>query len=279
MALLDQLDGLFEDFMRIPGLSDADKTFIAEKRAAIPALLRGARAAWEGGIGKREVPASLETLRDVHTALAESGAVHKLAPFESLAGAMEGAAVRDGTHAFPSAEKLNEWGIALDTMSPRVPGTESMDRTADYLIKELSSFGPDAWSESLDFRGVFFHEWSFALSAPKRKSFVAFPQNNVAFGDLEANLIDVGRGRESDYRDVDAKGKIVLVNWGRLWDHEGPCAARRRYGLLHLYDLAYIRGAAGMVGYFEDMPGNSLKLVEPGIKPVGGSNVFGPSEA
>jgi hypothetical protein len=192
---------------------------------------------------------------------------------------MEGAAVRDGTHTFPSAEKLNEWGIALDTMSPRVPGTESMDRTADYLIKELSGFGLDAWSESLDFRGVFFHEWSFALSAPKRKSFVAFPQNNVAFGDLEADLIDVGRGRESDYRNVDAKGKIVLVNWGRLWDHEGPCAARRRYGLLHLYDLAYIRGAAGMVGYFEDTPGNSLKLVEPGIKPVGGSNVFGPSEA
>jgi hypothetical protein len=287
MALSDQLDGLLADLTQIPGLSEADKAFIAEKRAAIPALLQGVGALRQGTGGARR-PDGTETrdsLRAVYEVLAGSAAVRRLASFESLAeAAAAGAALcaraaEDGADAFPSARMLDDWGVALDRMSPRVPGTEAMDRTADFLVKELSSFGLDTWTEPLDFLGVFFHAWSFELRAPERRAFIAFPQNNVAFGDVEAEAVDVGRGREEDYAGVDVKGKIVLVNWGRLWDHEGPCAARRRYGILRLYDLAYAYGAAGMAGYFEDTPGNSLKIVEPGIKPVGGSNIFGPSEA
>jgi hypothetical protein len=283
MALLDQLDGLFTDLARIPGLPAADKAFLAEKRAAIPGLLAGVEAV------QKELhaaaPAPPERLRGLYDVLA-AHAARPLASFESLVRALEKAAAlcarpagAGGANAFPSAAALNDWGLALDRMSPRVPGTEAMDRTTEYLVKELSDFGLETWTEPLDFRGVFFREWSFSLCTPTRRTFVSFPQNNVGFGDVEAALADVGRGRESDYANADVKGKIVLVNWGRLWEHEGPCAARQRYGILRLYDLAWAYGAAGMVGYFEDTPGNSLKILEPGVKPMGGSNVFGPSEA
>ena len=52
------------------------------------------------------------------------------------------------------------------------------------------------------------------------------------------------------------EGKIVLINWGKLTDHEGPCGFKKRYPLLASYDCAWIHEAAGMVGYFIDTPGN-----------------------
>jgi hypothetical protein len=297
MSLIHEVDGLLAGFEGSAGLSEQDRAMVGRKRKELPGLLDRITEAWSALDGRQQL--AEEDLRLLYAALrtdegtdgdagpgagpgaepavgaATRGGTGALIPFEQLAQALRAPVDED----LVQRAELDAWGRGLDSLSPRVPGTEAMDRTAAYLVDALESMGVQAWTEPLDFRGVFFHSWSFELTSPTGRSYVCFPENNVAFGDVRAELVDIGSGREADYAERDVRGKIVLINWGRLWDHEGPCASRQRYGLLHLYDLAYAHGAAGMVGYFEDTPGNSLKLLEPGIRPIGGSNTFGAVEA
>jgi hypothetical protein len=273
MALSEQIDGILAGFGSMPGLTESDREMIRRKQESLPALLRGITKTWDSFPDPKNITVS--DLQDLYEALQSSGAgTGELTSFDTLLRGLSGT---DEDGQLP-AEELYRWGQELDFLSPRVPGTAAMDETAAYLTEKLRSFGIETWTEAIDFRGVFFHEWSFRLVSPDGKSFACFPENNVGFGDIEAELVDIGRGREADYAGKDVRGKIVLINWGVIWDHEGPCAARERYELLHLYDIAYASGVAGMVGYFEDTPGNALKIVEPGIKPTGGSNIFGRSE-
>jgi hypothetical protein len=257
-------------FATIPGLSESDQKLIAQKIDEFPRILAGISEVW-ASLGDDPKPTQ-DDLRKLYEVLNENSEL-ELAPFDTLLQALEAPEAAN-----LSAEELDRWGFELDAFSPRVPGTQAMDDTAAYLIEKLESFGIKTWSEPLDFKGVFFTDWSFGITAPTAKVIGSFPQNNVAFGDIAAELVDVGRGHEEDYEGKDVKGKIVFVDWGDIWDQEGPCSLRQRYGLLALYDIAYENGAAGMVGYFDDAPGNALKLVEPGIRPIGGSNIPGAVE-
>ena len=265
LKLLSAMEG-------ISGLADADRHIIRAKSDALPALVKGVSKLWEQ-IGRKET-LSDDELRAVYAVLRASGA-GEVAPFERLLRALK-ARIDEG---LLSAEELYRWGVELDRLSPRVPGTTAMDQGSDYIAHKLQSFGIEALREPINFRGVFFHEWSFEITSPEKRSFVSFPENNVGFGEISSELVDIGRGREEDYAGKDVKGKLLLMNWGELWEHEGPCALRQRYGLLHLYDLAYQHGAAGIAGYFTDTPGNTLRLLEPGIRPTGGSNIPGPAES
>ncbi|MDR0499993.1 MAG: hypothetical protein LBG97_01925 [Coriobacteriales bacterium] len=280
MSLINELNTLLDRFEAIPSLSDSDKEMLLSKRQALPKLLDELTAASKDDEGTyspdaQNYDANTNTkLRQLHATLASSG-ITEVSDYESLVPGLN-AFVKAG---MPDSDLLDNWGRELDSLAPRVPGTKSMDEASAYLIQKLRSFGINTWSEPIDFRGVFFHEWSFKLLSPSGRAFTCFPQNNVAFGDIKAEIVDVGHGKAQDYVGKDVRGKIVLVNWGDLWDHEGPCAARERYTLLALYDIAVAQGAAAMVGYFSDTPGNALKLVEPGIRPIGGSNIFGQAEA
>ncbi len=171
------------------------------------------------------------------------------------------------------------WGEELTSFAPRIPGTTNMDRSRDYIVKKLKGFGIEAKLEPVNFRGVFHQNWSLDVISPSKQSITCYPENNVGFGDVEADIVDVGNGDIADYEGLDVTGKIVLVNWGDLEKHELSCGMGKRYPLLQLYDNAWENKAAGMIGYFTDTPGNSLKLLEPGIKTSGGSNISGPAEA
>lgn len=299
VSLIEEVDGLLASFEESQGLSASDRAMVHAKREELPGLLERVGETWAAlkdkeGLTEEDLRLLYDALHPEDAGAADTDAAADaaatalpLVSFEQLLGGLRAPVDEE----LVEREQLDAWGIELDRFSPRVPGTEAMDQTADYLIRELEAMGVQAWSEPLDFRGVFFRSWSFevtpsgsspvatAAQVPAPWRITCFPENNVAFGDVSAELVDVGSGHEGDYRARDVRGKVVLVNWGRLWDHEGPCAARQRYGLLRLYDLAYAHGAVGMVGYFEDTPGNALKLLEPGIKPVGGSNTFGAVEA
>ena len=198
----------------------------------------------------------------------------KLESFDELYDAFEDSETETNL----TREELYQWGRDLSDIAPRVPGTKSMDRTNQYIIDKLESFGIKAWTEPINFNGVFFHEWSFEINSPKNKKYICFPENNVGFGNVTADIVDIGRGCEEDYKGKEVSGRIVLLNLGEINEHEGPCAQRRRYTLLHLYDIAYANNVAGIIVYFTDTPGNTIKLLEPGIKPIGGSNIWGPAE-
>lgn len=272
MSVFDGVLGLLSKMVCIEGISQSDLEMINNKTKVLPGLLDSLAKTWSQMESKQDITIDdLQTLYDILRTSHAGG----LLPFSDLEPLLK-QKIPEG---IISADELYQLGIELDWMSPRVPGTQAMDDTADYIVEKLQSYGLQAWTEPINFNGVFFHDWSLELISPNPKNITCFPQNNVAFADICAEIIDVGHGYEADYTGKDVKGKIVLVNWGELFDHEGPCTLRQRYGLLHLYDLAYSRGAAAMIGYFEDTPGNTLKLVEPGIKPTGGSNVWGQVEA
>ena len=227
---------------------------------------------FSAAIGEKEAPekADYRALYDI----LQRNTDRELKDFDELFAAFE----ENPTQTNLTKEELYDWGLKLSGFSPRVPGTYSMDRTNAWLKEKLESFGLDVWTEPINFHGVFFHEWSFAVTSPVSKRYAVFPQNNVGFGDISAELVDIGKGFEEDYIGKDVEGKILLMNWGLFYSHEGPCAARERYTLLRLYDIAYAHHAGGIIGYFEDTPGNTFRLLEPGIKPIGGSNVWGPAE-
>ena len=177
-----------------------------------------------------------------------------------------------------SINEIYEWGKNISKYSPRIPGTNNIVEVRDFIVKKLKSFGLKTWLEPINFRGVFHQDWEFRIETPKSKIIISCPQNNVGFGIVDAEIIDINRGTVNNYRNKDVKGKIILINWGKLTDHEGPCGFKKRYPLLASYDSAWMHGAAAMVGYFTDTPGNSLKILEPGINPNGGSNIPGPAE-
>jgi hypothetical protein len=218
----------------------------------------------------------------LHALAAKSG-LGELIGLDEIARTIASSRNHRGETEFDTAI-LDDWAKKLGTFAPRVPGTVNMDAANDWLESELEGFGLSVCRLPLDFRGVFFHDYSLEIQGADPGKLVCFPQNNVGFGEIEAELVDAGRGRSGDYsalaaRGIDVRGKIVLVNWGAIWDHEGPCAARERYTLLALYDEAVLAGVSAMIGYFEDTPGNALRLLEPGIAPTGGSNTTGPSES
>jgi len=273
MAMEDKILGLFAGLENMRGLTESDRELLGEKSVSLPALIREIEKYWNNNGSFAGI--SGEAFRGLYEVLAVSGS--PLAPFEEL-NSLLGDGADAGEGSVVTRDDLNIWAAELDSLSPRVPGTESMDETARYLKRELESFGLEAWTEPLNFKGVFFRKWSFEILGESGRAFTCFPQNNVGFADVTAELVYVGRGFEDDYDGKDVRGKIVFLDWGDIWDHEGPCAIHERYGLLRLYDIAYAHGAAAMVGFFTDTPGNALKLIEPGIKPTGGSNVWGQSE-
>ena len=208
MALLDEILGLLSGMEKIPGLPEMDQKMIRDKIKALPTLISGISDVWPKLKEKEELSES--DLQSIYDVLRTSGA-GAVAPFNELMCGLNLPIAQDVL----SPSELYQWGVDLDCMSPRVPGTTSMDDTAQYLLDALRSCGIEAWSEPLNFNGVFFHQWSLALDAPGCGNIACFPENNVGFGDVTDELVDVGHGKEADYKDKDVKGKIVFVDWGR----------------------------------------------------------------
>lgn len=281
MGLFDESAAYFEALIKKEKYSDEEKEYFRDFSKKNPIYGKNLENVWKkistnhdiGKLSNGSETLSDEEYREIYDVIAKSS-LGEVEAFELISSAVK----KDIDQSVVTKEELDRWGKELDVFSPRVPGTKAMDDTNDYLEAQFESFGIETWKEPIDFRGVFFHDWSLDIESPEKKHITAFPENNVGFGDVTAQIVYVGKGEEEDFAGKDVKGKIVLTNWGTLWDHEGACALRERYTLLHLYDVAYAHGAAGIIGYFEDTPGNTIKLLEPGIKPTGGSNIWGPAE-
>ena len=108
--------------------------------------------------------------------------------------------------------EVYNWGIELSRHSPRIPGTDNIENARDFIVNKLQSFGLETRLEPINFRGVFYQEWNFKVDTPEIQSIISSPQNNVGFGTVKAEIVDVGRGTDPDYTGKDVKGKIVLIN-------------------------------------------------------------------
>lgn len=126
-----------------------------------------------------------------------------------------------------SKDDVYQWGKEISKYSPRIPGTNNIEKVRDFIVKQLKSFGLKTWLEPINFRGIFHQDWEFRVGTQENRIFVSCPQNNVGFSSVDAELVDVGKGTINDYDKIDVKGKIVFINWGKLTDHEGPCGFKK----------------------------------------------------
>lgn len=266
-------------------LADSDRLGIKPERVksiqklggVLPAFVKGVDRYW-GDRTSQRAQTSEDELRELYDLLAGSGINDRLAPYDQLRDALADPA--DAETAL-DADLVYRFGADANRFSPRVAGTRGMDAASEHFAELLREFGvPDVWEEPLNFRGVFFHKWSFETLGENGESFTVFPEDNVGFGDVTADLVWVGKGdSEAAYEGVDVNGKIALIDFGDIDEEMHSDLVKERNRILQLYDRAYVHGAAALIGYFSDAPGNVLKVIEPGIRPVGGSNVWGPGES
>lgn len=263
MGFFENMVGLFPQVAELPGLTDGQRAKTLQKAQTIPLLTEALDAYWHD----QSTQPDLQTLYQV---LADSQA-GDLLDYEQLAALLPD--INRSTSVTP--EETWRWGADVNRFSPRVPGTKGMDSASEYIRSVLSSFGINNWSEPLNFRGTFFRDWRLEIDG---KEYIAFPENQSGFADVETRIVYVGRGEDGNYNGKDIEGTIVLIDWGEVSERNIPVALKQRDRLLSTIDTAYAHGAAAVVGFFPDIAGNSLKITEPGIKPVGGSNAWGQAE-
>ena len=265
MGFFDNMVGLFPRIADLPGLTDKQRKSTLEKADTIPPL--GDRLAEYWRKHKTDETTDLRSLYEI----LETSHAGQVGDYEILANSLPD--TKRDLHV--TAEELWQYGADVNRFSPRVPGTRAMDAASEYALAKLKSFGIQAWSEPLNFQGTFFKGWSLEVDGTQ---YVTFPENQSGFADVETQIVYIGTGTPEDYQNTDERGKILLIDWGPVEERNIPVALKKRDRLLQTVDDAYAHGAVALIGFFPDIAGNALKITEPGIKPVGGSNIWGQAE-
>jgi hypothetical protein len=119
----------------------------------------------------------------------------------------------------PESDEIFEYVKALTSLGARVPGTQAHRKATQYLTKTLNGFGLEnvhtvnsntiLWTAS---------RWGLAVGGIKMDSHYmthSFETGETGVfatpeGGLQAEIVYVGEGDESDFRNVDVRGKIVV---------------------------------------------------------------------
>ena len=171
-----------------------------------------------------------------------------------------------------SGEEVFGFAAAQSGFGPRRPGTEAYDRARDQIRGLMEEWGYRIWTDSIPTVQYFAKQWSLEVVSPEGRVLDSFPMRNsgpTAPEGFTADLVDVGKGRESDFRGKDVSGKVVLVGWGhRLLNLISLGALRDSYR------RAVEKGAVGYLQFFTNTPGNSYQLMTA-EGPAGGPSVPG----
>jgi hypothetical protein len=125
------------------------------------------------------------------------------------------------TGLMPGNEEIFGHVTALTSMGARVPGTQAHCEATEYLTKTLESFGLEnvhtvesdtiLWTTS---------NWGLEIGGIRLDSYYMTHSFNTgepgAFttpaGALQAEIVYVGKGGKSDFRNIDVRGKIVAAD-------------------------------------------------------------------
>lgn len=161
-----------------------------------------------------------------------------------------------------SGEEVYSYAETITDFGPRRPGSEAYKKAGDMISSRMEEWGYEVWTDSVSTRQHFPEHWLLA-AAPEGggaglpvESYPMRFSASTAPGGLSAELADVGKGRESDFRGKDVAGKAVLVNWGhRIFNLISLGALRESY------QRAQDHGAAGYILHFTNTPANSHQLM------------------
>ncbi|CAM3247637.1 M20/M25/M40 family metallo-hydrolase [Filibacter tadaridae] len=106
------------------------------------------------------------------------------------------------------------------TQEPRVAGTKSEQNAATFLTNHLEAYGYDVTEQPFTFeRYVAPETFSITIEGLK-KPLTSAPFQYSVSGDVTGELVDVGKGRQSDYKGIDVVNKIVLARVSDLYFSE-----------------------------------------------------------
>lgn len=97
----------------------------------------------------------------------------------------------------------------------RLAGSSSELAAADYLYKTFKSIGlqnvrkDEVTVDSFEFRGA---RLRFSSGGSEYEAELAAFQTNCRASDEDVEIVYVGKGRDTDYKDIDISGKIALVD-------------------------------------------------------------------
>ncbi|RRJ64633.1 M28 family peptidase [Paenibacillus oralis] len=119
----------------------------------------------------------------------------------------------------PETDEIYSWIKDLTDMGARKPGTEAGKKAQEYMVEKFTSFGldnidvvkSDATLWTCD-------EWGLTVSGAEIPSYYmthtlndgAFGKFSTPDGGLKTEIVYVGEGSESDFKNVDVQGKIVV---------------------------------------------------------------------
>lgn len=118
----------------------------------------------------------------------------------------------------PSGERAHAHVVALAALGPRVAGTDADRRAAEYVAESLRSSGYTV--TIVPFRFPFFQTRWVRLQVLSPRPFMLNPRTMIYSpstpGPVTAPLVAAGKGRKRDFVNVDALGKVVLVERGEV---------------------------------------------------------------
>ena len=94
---------------------------------------------------------------------------------------------------------------------PRVAGMESELKSSMFLTEQLELYGYKVEVQPFEFDTYFYPETVSLTVNDFNGSLSPAPFKFSVTGNITGELIDVKNGRQSDYNEIDAEGKIVLV--------------------------------------------------------------------
>ena len=121
----------------------------------------------------------------------------------------------------PSNDEIFRWIEELTNMGVRQPGTKAGEDAANYVADKFAEFGlTDIKNESANTFLWTADDWGLSVNGVDIDSYYMshtfVSGRSSAFstpeGGLQAEIVYVGDGKESDYKRVDVKGKIVVSN-------------------------------------------------------------------
>ena len=121
----------------------------------------------------------------------------------------------------PDNDEIFSWVKDLTDMGVRQPGTQANRDAIEYVISQFESFGlENIHTDSADTTLWSASEWGLSVNGTDIYSYYMahtfFTETTNVFstpdGGLNAEIVYVGDGKESDFKRIDVSGKIVVAN-------------------------------------------------------------------
>ena len=178
MGLFDESAAFFEALLKKENYTEEEKAYFRDFSEKSPVYGDKLTKTWEkivsnhnsAKLATQEEVLSDAEYKELYDVLKNSG-LGDVEDFNLIKGAVE----KNIDQSVVTKGDLDRWGKELDVFTPRVPGTQAMDDANDYIAEEFKKLGIDTWKEPIDFRGVFFHDWSLDIESPEKKHITSFP--------------------------------------------------------------------------------------------------------